>query len=431
MIILAQLLTLLYCVVFLVAALLGKGALHDSVVTVAMSLAILAIVRQVLILWFSHKERKRYREESEQTIDASLAPKISILVPAYNEARVIEAALQSMLELSYPNYEVLLLDDGSTDGTYDVAAGLVESSNGKLRVFRQVNQGKAAALNLGLRISKSSFVLCVDADSTIEPEGLSHAIRHFKDPNIAGVAGVVDVRLGTGKFISRLQRTEYMMSQRLTRSAIAFFKSIPIVPGPAGLFRRQALIDAGGYIPAEDCFAEDAELTIRLLADGHDIVSEPKLISVTEAPKDLFSLLRQRYRWCRGSMQALFLNTERLIFGKSERGPSLFLYLLSEIIIFPTLCFGVALFFLANSLVYGEITAFTVGLIVLVGMEVLGLFLVSENKKMFPVYLIEYLAIRLVYAYILTAWTLLCLRDEMTAVKMGWDKLDRYGVQGS
>ena len=329
MILVTQLLTALYCVVFLVAALMGKGSLHDSVVTVALSLAILAIVRQLLILWFSHRERRRYAELDELISDPSLAPKISILVPAYNEATVIEAALASMLKLNYPNYEVLLLDDGSTDGTFDIASALVESSGGKLRVYRQANQGKAAALNLGLRISRSSFVLCVDADSTLEPEGLTHAIRHFQDPNVAGVAGIVQVRLGTGKLISRLQRTEYLMSQRLTRSAIAYFKSIPIVPGPAGLFRRQALIDVGGYIPAEDCFAEDAELTIRLLADGFDIVAEPALVAITEAPKDLFSLLRQRYRWCRGSMQALFLNTERLIYGKSERGPALLLQSLS------------------------------------------------------------------------------------------------------
>jgi cellulose synthase/poly-beta-1,6-N-acetylglucosamine synthase-like glycosyltransferase len=269
----------------------------------------------------------------------------------------------------------------------------------------------------------------VDADSTLQAEGLQHAVRHFTDSQVAAVAGVVEVRLGKGKFISRLQRTEYLMSQRLTRAAVAFFRCIPIVPGPAGLFRRQALVDAGGYISAQDCFAEDAELTIRLLAEGHDIVSEPRLVSVTEAPVDLFSLLRQRYRWSRGSIQALFLNARNLVFSCSARGPVLFLYLLAETIFLPTLCFGAALFFLANTLVYGEVTTFALGLIVLVGLEVFGLMLVSESKRQFPVYLVEYLLIRFFYAYILTAWTLMCMRDEMSSIRMSWDKLDRQGVE--
>jgi cellulose synthase/poly-beta-1,6-N-acetylglucosamine synthase-like glycosyltransferase len=421
--------TLAYCVALIVAAVSGTGALHDGVVNMAMLIAIVAIIRQVLILLFSYLYRRREKSMRQSAVDAELTPHVSIIVPAYNEAAVIESALRSMLCLSYPNYEVLLVDDGSTDDTFQLAQSMVAEFDGRLRVFRQANQGKSVALNLGIRISRSSLVLCVDADSTLQAEGLQHAVRHFTDSQVAAVAGVVEVRLGKGKFISRLQRTEYLMSQRLTRAAVAFFRCIPIVPGPAGLFRRQALVDAGGYISAQDCFAEDAELTIRLLAEGHDIVSEPRLVSVTEAPVDLFSLLRQRYRWSRGSIQALFLNARNLVFSCSARGPVLFLYLLAETIFLPTLCFGAALFFLANTLVYGEVTTFALGLIVLVGLEVFGLMLVSESKRQFPVYLVEYLLIRFFYAYILTAWTLMCMRDEMSSIRMSWDKLDRQGVE--
>ncbi len=430
MILLVQLLTAVYCMGFLFAAVSGDGSMHDSVVTVSISLAILAVVRQLFILLFSYLEHKRYSSELLLfTEDTSLYPRISIIVPAYNESKVVANALHSMLKLSYPNYEIILVDDGSTDDTYKIAQDIAAESGGKLRVFRQVNQGKSQALNMGLRISKSSLVLCVDADSTIESDGLKYAVRHFKNPAVAAVAGVVQVRLNTNNILSRMQRTEYLMSQRLTRAALSYFRCIPIVPGPAGMFRRQALIDVGGYVSSSECFAEDAELTLRLLADGRDIVAEPKLVSVTEAPDNLFSLLRQRYRWSRGSMQALFLNTEKLLFGVSHRGPAVFLYLLAENIFLPTLCFGVAIFFLANSLVFGEVTAFAVGLIVLVSLEAFGLFFVSERKSRFPIYLLEYLGIRFVYAYILTAWALLCLRDEMTSVGMSWDKLDRVGVK--
>lgn len=428
MIYVAQLLTLLYCAALVTAAIQGAGPIHDSVVTLAISVAILAVLRQILIIVFSQLQMRKERG-AEKVIDTSeLSPKVSIIVPAFNEGKVIADALRSMLNLSYSNFEILLIDDGSTDDTFAIAQSIVAESDGKLKVYRQKNGGKPAALNMGLRISKASLVLCVDADSTLKASGLQSAVRHFKCSRVAAVAGVVEVRLTAGKLISRLQRTEYLMSQRLTRAAIALFRCIPIVPGPAGLFRRQVLIDAGGYSSAESCFAEDAELSIRLLAEGYDIVSEPELVSVTEAPGDLYSLLRQRYRWSRGSIQALFMNAESLMFGKSNRGPALFLYLLAETIFFPTLCFGLALFFLTNTLVYGEVTSFAIGLIVLVGLEAFGLLLVSENKWRFPVYLVEFLIIRFFYAYVLTAWTLMCLRDEMAVVKMSWDKLDRTGA---
>jgi len=430
MIFIVQLLTVVYCLSFLVSAWHGNGALHDSVVTIAISLAGVAIIRQILIIIFSLLEKRKYRKNlAAENADSRIQPTVSIIVPAYNEGKVIERALRSMFTLQYPNYEILFIDDGSTDDTYSIAKELVPESNGKLRVFKQPNQGKSQALNLGVRISQSSLVLCVDADSTLKEDGLDHAVRHFRDADVAAVAGVVEVNTGGSNLLTRLQRTEYLISQRLTRAAIGFFSCIPIVPGPAGMFRRQAIVDAGGYISAEECFAEDAELTIRLLADGHKIVAEPKLVSLTQAPADMFSLLRQRYRWCRGLMQALFLNSKKLIFGKSRKGPLLFFYLLSENLFFPTLCFGVALFFLANTLVFGEITSFTIGLMLLVGLELVGLFLVMERKREFPIYLFEYILIRFVYAYVLTAWTLLCLNDEMRAVKMSWDKLERYGAK--
>lgn len=426
-----QLITLAYCLALIVGALQGVGPLHDTVASLAVSVAVLAVIRQVLVIVFSQKYYRRQKEEKMSEANSLFSPRVSIIMPAYNEGKVIRSAIESMLDLSYSNYEILLIDDGSSDDTYDVALSMVSESGGRLRVYRQPNSGKSTALNLGLRISRSPYVLCVDADSEISSEGIASAVRHFHSPQVAAVAGVVKVRQnrGAGWLLSRLQSTEYMMSQRLTRAAIAYFKCIPIVPGPAGMFRRQALVEAGGYRNAEECFAEDAELSIRLLSEGYDIVSEPRLISVTEAPSDMFSLLRQRYRWSRGSIQALFLNAGRLLYGESMKGPVLFLYLLAETVFFPTLCFGLALFFLANTVMYGQVTDFAVGLMVLVGLEVLGLFLVSESYKKFPVYLLEYLIIRFFYAYVLTAWTLMCMRDEMSAVEMTWDKLERRGVE--
>lgn len=424
-----QILTLIYCASFVVAAWQGKGPLHDIVVTVAIALAGLAITRQILINIFSVLEKRRHHHGVVDFNPPSTShPTVSIIVPAYNEEAVIEKALLSMLKLNYYNYEIIIIDDGSTDNTLTIARRVAAANPSKLRVYTQKNSGKSAALNLGIRLSEAELVLCVDADSTLDRNGLLYAVGHFKDPDIAAVAGFVDVKQN-GSLLTRLQRTEYLMSQRLIRAAIGYFACIPIVPGPAGMFRRRAIMEAGGYIDSSECFAEDAELTIRMLANGHKIIQEPYLRSETQAPADMFSLLRQRYRWSRGLIQALFLNAHNLIHGKSRSGPAVFIYLLTENLFLPMLCFGIALFFLVNTLVYGEITAFSVGLLTLVGLEFLGLLLVTDKHRNLLVLLLEYITIRFVYAYVLSAWTLLCLNDELQAISMSWDKLERYGME--
>lgn len=229
----------------------------------------------------------RQRQQSparRQETRLDISPLVSIIMPACNEGRVIRAAIENMLQLSYPNYEIILIDDGSVDDTYDIALSMVPEAGGRLRLFRQQNAGKAVALNLGLRISQSPFVLCVEAGSQMAADALEHAVRHFRSPGVAAVAGVAEGRriAGVGRWLSRLQGVEYLMPDRLRQAAVAYFKTIPIAPGLAVMYRRKALEEVGGYRSVQENFAEDAELSNRLLAAGHDIVSEPGLISVTE-----------------------------------------------------------------------------------------------------------------------------------------------------
>ena len=269
-------------------------------VTCLLAFLILLVVRYVILLWLSYLHHVGPRPESRGSgVDCS----VSILVPAYNEGLVIEAAIASLLELSWPAFEIIIIDDGSTDDTYERACKL-EGTHGAatVRVVRKANAGKASALNTGLAVASSPFVLCMDADSRLSRDTLRLAMRHFANPRVGAVAGNVKV-VNRGTLWTRLQALEYIQGLNLPRRAQGFLRVVNIIPGPIGVFRRSALAGVGGY--DTDTFAEDADVTIKLLGGGWQIVYEDGAIAWTEAPETVHELLKQRYRWTRGILQAL------------------------------------------------------------------------------------------------------------------------------
>jgi biofilm PGA synthesis N-glycosyltransferase PgaC len=255
---------------------------------------IILILRYVILLWLGylhHVESDALPEELTE------APPVSVVVPAYNEAPVIESALRSLLELDYPEYEILVVDDGSTDGTAARATALAgDYGRATIRVLTRSNAGKASALNAGIGIARHDYVLCMDADSRISRDSLRVAMRHFRDPRVGAVAGNVKV-VNRGTMWSALQALEYIEGLNLARRAQGFLRVVNIVPGPIGIFRREALTAVGGY--DTDTFAEDADLTLKILTAGWHITYENRAIAWTEAPERLHDLIKQRYRWTR------------------------------------------------------------------------------------------------------------------------------------
>ena len=269
-------------------------------VTFLLAFLILLVVRYVVLLWLSYLHLLGTRaDEGGGAVDAS----VSILVPAFNEGPVIEAAIRSLLELDWPSFEIIVIDDGSTDDTYDRARAL-EGTYGAatVRVVRKHNAGKASALNTGLAVASSPFVLCMDADSRLERHTVRRAMRHFADPRIGAVAGNVKV-VNRGTLWTRLQALEYIQGLNLPRRAQGFLRVVNIIPGPIGVFRRHVLAQVGGY--DTDTFAEDADVTIKILGAGWQIVYEEGAVAWTEAPETVHDLLKQRYRWTRGILQSL------------------------------------------------------------------------------------------------------------------------------
>jgi poly-beta-1,6-N-acetyl-D-glucosamine synthase len=246
-------------------------------------------------------------------------PRVSVLVPAYNEAGRIAATLRSILSLDYPDFQVLVVDDGSEDETLDAAAEFARR-DGRVRVLRKPNGGKSSALNLGFHESSGDLVFCVDADSQLEPSSLRRLVPLFEDPRVGAVAGQVRVR-NRGTLVSKLQALEYALMNGMPRLAQSNFAQVLIAPGPIAVFRRSLLEEiwkrwgsaephsgrAGAVAgPWEsDTFAEDCDVTLNALLLRYRVVFQPAAISFTTSPAGLFPLLNQRYRWIRGNLQAI------------------------------------------------------------------------------------------------------------------------------
>jgi len=270
------------------------------VISLIIFLAVL-FVRYFTLLWFGFLQllEKTMRFEAD---DASLPP-VSIIVPAYNEGKVLEAAIDALLRIDYPTFEILVVDDGSSDDTLAIARRW-EGQHGsvEVRVFTKLNGGKANALNTGIAQARYGFVFCMDADSTIAPDSLRAAMPHFRDESVGAVAGNVKV-VNRVNWLSRLQALEYIEGLNMPRRAQGFVAAVNIVPGPVGLFRVEALQEVGGY--DADTFAEDADLTLKLVTAGWKIVYEENAVAWTQAPTHVLDLVQQRYRWTRGILQAV------------------------------------------------------------------------------------------------------------------------------
>ncbi|MEV4133964.1 bifunctional polysaccharide deacetylase/glycosyltransferase family 2 protein [Dactylosporangium sp. NPDC049742] len=223
---------------------------------------------------------------------------VSVIVPAYNEAANIAATVRSLIGNDYPALEVVVVDDGSTDDTADVVRRLALPG---VRLIRQANAGKPAALNTGVAAARGELLVLVDGDTVFEPDAIGRLVQPFADPSVGAVSGNTKVA-NRGGLLGRWQHLEYVVGFNLDRRMFDLGECMPTIPGAIGAFRRAALFDTDG-VPA-DTLAEDTDLTMAILRAGWRVVYADRAIAWTEAPSSLRQLWRQRYRWCYGTMQA-------------------------------------------------------------------------------------------------------------------------------
>ncbi len=258
-------------------------------------------------------------------------PRVAVLIPSYNEEKVIVRTIRSVLNSDYDNLHVIVIDDGSKDRTAEVArdAYAAEIRAGRVQVLEKPNGGKAAALNYALERIDEDIYVGIDADTVIAADAISKLIPHFEDAEIGAVAGNAKVGNRVNLW-TRWQALEYITSQNFERRALDLFHVVTVVPGAIGAWRTEAVKRAGGY--PVNTVAEDADLTMSLLEQGLKVVYEDRSLAFTEAPIDAKGLMRQRFRWSFGTLQAVWKHRAAFV-----RNKAMGLFALPNILIFQML----------------------------------------------------------------------------------------------
>lgn len=253
-------------------------------------------------------QRSRQRRRTQELSSSEELPFVSIIIAAYNEEKVIVQTIRSLLASSYPSFEIIVVDDGSPDGTSDIVREHFTAES-RVRLFTKANGGKAEALNFGLRYAKGEIIVALDADTIFPVQTIGALARRFDDPRTGAIAG--NAKVGNRiNLVTRWQALEYITAQNLDRRAFASLNCITVVPGAVGAWRRDLLEQTGGF--ASDTLAEDQDLTLKIRKLGYKIGYEEAAVAWTEAPDTVRGLARQRFRWSFGTLQCMWKHRNAL-----------------------------------------------------------------------------------------------------------------------
>jgi cellulose synthase/poly-beta-1,6-N-acetylglucosamine synthase-like glycosyltransferase len=401
----------------LLATLSTSRIIIGALIVLLLAGAALAVVRSVLLAVLARHHARAPRAGSPTRYRTP----VSIIVPAYNEALGIERAVSSLAGSEYPDFEVIVVDDGSSDHTAEIAERL---GLDRVRVLRQANAGKAAALNRGLIAARHDIVVMVDADTVFEPDTVARIVAPFADPAVGAASGNTKVGNRRG-LLGRWQHIEYVMGFNLDRRLYDVLRCMPTVPGAIGAFRRAALDDVGGVSKAT--LAEDTDLTIAVGRAGWRVVYVEDARAWTEAPSTLRDLWRQRYRWSYGTMQAVWKHRSA-VWGRGEQaiGRRGLPYLVCFQIALPSVAPLIDLFalyglvFLRPAPVVGYWLAFN-ALQMALGLYAFRLDRESP-RALWAMPLQQFVYRQLMYLVVLES-----LASALTGVRLRWQSLDRTG----
>jgi cellulose synthase/poly-beta-1,6-N-acetylglucosamine synthase-like glycosyltransferase/peptidoglycan/xylan/chitin deacetylase (PgdA/CDA1 family) len=404
--------------IFLVQA---SEHITDGLVVGLAIIGSLVIGRFVLMLLLSGWHARRVRRRGFRWGPPVTEP-VSVLVPAYNEAKCIENTVRSLMASEHP-IEVLVIDDGSSDGT----ARIVEAMGlPNVRVVRQLNAGKPAALNRGLANARYDIVVMMDGDTVFEPATVRELVQPFGDPRVGAVAG--NAKVGNrDTLIGAWQHIEYVMGFNLDRRMYDVLRCMPTIPGAVGAFRRSALQRIGGM--SDDTLAEDTDVTMALHRDGWKVVYAENARAWTEAPETVQQLWSQRYRWSYGTMQAIWKHRRALV----ERGPSgrfgrVGLPLVSLFMVLAPLLAPLIDVFLLYGLVFGptgKTIAAWLGVLALQAVCAAYAFRLDRERMthLISLPLQQILYRQIMYVVLLQSWI-----TALTGGRLRWQKLRRTGV---
>ena len=381
----------------------------------------LVIGRFVLMLLLSGIHARRVRRKDFRWGEPVTRP-VSVLVPAYNEAKCIESTVRSLMASEHP-IEVLVIDDGSSDGT----ARIVEAMGlPNVRVVRQLNAGKPAALNRGLANARHDIIVMMDGDTVFEPSTVRELVQPFGDPRVGAVAG--NAKVGNrDSLIGAWQHIEYVMGFNLDRRMYDVLRCMPTIPGAVGAFRRSALERVGGM--SDDTLAEDTDITMAMHRDGWRVVYAEKARAWTEAPESVQQLWSQRYRWSYGTMQAIWKHRKALV----DRGPSgrfgrVGLPLVSLFMVVAPLLAPLIDVFLLYGVVFGPTEKTIVAWLGVLAIQLVCAAYAFRLDRERMTHLIslplqQILYRQLMYVVLLQSWI-----TALTGGRLRWQKLRRTGV---
>lgn len=399
---------------FLILRLLGN-TVWFLIVAATFLVALRTII--ILVLALLHRRKK--------TPFADYAPPLSIIVPAFKEGRVIAATLEALLQSDYPaGFEILIVDDGSPDDTFE-EAGRIAARDGRVRVLRQTNSGKANALENGMRQATNDIVVFLDADTHFMPDTLRHLVAPLADPRVGAVAG--HPRVGNPRtLIARCQDIEYLMAFNLDRRALSVWNAVTVVPGAVSAFRRQAILDAGGF--SHDTLAEDTDLTLAIHKAGWRMECAPRAIARTEAPEAVRPLVKQRFRWALGTMQCIWKHRRQTF---SRENFALGWFSLPGVWLFQILLVACAplidLLFI-QSAIMGRWEVVLPYFLIFLACDLVLAFVACRMESLSWSHALRVIPMRFIYRPILSFVVWRAIGAALRGAWVGWSKLDRTGT---
>ena len=388
---------------------------------------VLTVARTLLVIVLASRHHARTKAEPDAAF-AATAPAVSVLIAAYNEGKVIEKTLAAVVDTDYPGViEFIVVDDGSKDDTAEAVERFTKTEP-RVKLVRQVNAGKSAALSNAIAHAKHEVLVFLDADTHFERQTIRALVERLDDPKVAAVSG--HARVGNRRnFVTHCQCLEYVCGFNLDRRAYSEWNCITVVPGAVSAIRRSALEEAGGF--SHDTLAEDTDLTLTFHRLGYRMDYSPEAVAWTEAPETWGGLAKQRFRWCFGTMQCLWKHRD-MTFNRRYR--ALGWFSLPGIWFFQVLL--VALVPLVDLvLVFSIITGSAMDIwhyfAVFLGLDLVLAALACWMEEEPIVRALLIIPMRFVYRWLL-AWVVWkSIFRAMKGALVGWGKLDRTATVGT
>jgi cellulose synthase/poly-beta-1,6-N-acetylglucosamine synthase-like glycosyltransferase/peptidoglycan/xylan/chitin deacetylase (PgdA/CDA1 family) len=363
---------------------------------------------------------------------------VSVLIPAFNEAKVIADSIRRVLASDDVRVEVIVIDDGSSDGTSAVVRAAFENEP-RVRLLTLENGGKARALNEGLKLAGSDIVIALDADTQFEPVTIARLARWFDDSALGAVAG--NAKVGNRiNLVTRWQSVEYITAQNLERRALMRFDAITVVPGAVGAWRRAALDSVGGY--PTDTLAEDQDLTIAIQRKGWRVDYDSEAVAWTESPETFKALAKQRFRWAYGTLQCLWKHRAIIKVGEPKGLahvgiPQAWVFQIGFALISPIIDLALAISII-NTIVrvqqhgwaqtQSDVLRMGVYWVVFTAIDVLcgGIaYWLEKRESSYPAHLL--VAQRFIYRQLMYWVVVRAVAAALRGPRVGWGKLERSG----